>query len=222
MDGFRRLRARFINFNVERGFYFGLRQFAQQKQLTQNSNETLKFLEINGYPIVGVGNHQAHIEKERQTSTLSFIAELVKDKRLKAAQALSDLVSGLHKEMLQQFVVRNTTTAIQFLLALVQDAPDQTGDDVLQLVRDLILSENNIACRELQNFAVKVALNLGSELRPELQAVIQKVRPFITAVIKNIHNPDKRAKIELLSKIASSILLMASKKHTFSSLPEPL
>lgn len=25
MDGFRRLRARFINFNVERGFYFGLR-----------------------------------------------------------------------------------------------------------------------------------------------------------------------------------------------------
>ena len=69
---------------------------------------------------------------------------------------------------------------------------------------------------------MKVALNLGSELRPELHAVIQKVPPFINAVIKNIHTPEKRSKIELLSKIASSILLMAAKEHTFSELPEPL
>lgn len=68
----------------------------------------------------------------------------MKDKRLKAAQALSDLVSALQKEMLQQFVVRNTSTAIQFLLALVQDAPDQTGDEVLILIRNLILSENEL------------------------------------------------------------------------------
>ena len=95
LDGFRRLRARYINFTVEKGYYFGLRQFVQQKMLTQNSNETLKYLEINGYPVVGLGDHHVHIEQERQTSTLNFIAELVKDKRLKAAQLLSDLVSGL-------------------------------------------------------------------------------------------------------------------------------
>ena len=69
---------------------------------------------------------------------------------------------------------------------------------------------------------MKVALNLGSELRPELHAVIQKVPPFINAVIKNIHTPEKRSKIELLSKIASPILLIAAKEHTFSELPEPL
>ncbi len=46
---FRRIRARFINFSVERGYYFGLRQFSQQKMLNQNTQETLKFLEINGF-----------------------------------------------------------------------------------------------------------------------------------------------------------------------------